>query len=270
IETQGVVVRTASELARALRRNAIACTARMKDAIGGHATTVAMTGVDFGRDTPGGACFEIIEGNKVTSRWHFRRARGLTAWTGRKTDLQFLGKACQRARSSTGQCIGIIGEAGIGKSRLIHEFLTSEATSGCRIVESGALESDTISSFHTVKRLLRAIIQLEEGNEPQGVVEKVAAYVERLGANASIKSPLLFVLNIPTGDREWESLTASERARRVRNAIMVVLVLIARIEPLIVLIEDLHWADAESNAVLDRLIDGIATQRILLLTTFRP
>ena len=71
-------------------------------------------------------------------------------------------------------------------------------------------------------------------------------------------------------DREWGSLSAVDRVRRVRNAITILLVLMAKARPLLVVIEDLHWIDPDTEAVLDRLIDGIATQRILLLMTLRP
>jgi DNA-binding SARP family transcriptional activator/predicted ATPase len=268
IETQGVVVRSAIDLARSLRRSAIACTARMKGVIGGHVTMVPVE--DFDCSEAVGTCDEIIAENTAVSRWQLRQARGLTPWIGRRKELEILGEACRGARAGAGQCLGIVADAGVGKSRLIHEFLTSDGASGCRIVECGALESDATSGFHIVKKLLRAILQIEEGDEPAVAAEKAAAWLERLGADGRMKAPLFFVLDIPVSDKEWESVPAAERVRRVQNTTMMVLALAARGELLIVLIEDLHWIDAESNVVLDRLIDGVGAQRILLLTTFRP
>jgi hypothetical protein len=83
-------------------------------------------------------------------------------------------------------------------------------------------------------------------------------------------SPVLFALDLPVDDREWGSLAPVDRVRRVRNAITIVLALMAKATPVVILIEDMHWIDSDSAAVLDRLVDGIATQRILLLMTFRP
>src|SRR5262249_5289440 len=151
VETQGVVVRNAQAIARALRRPGIAGTARMDEALAGRVTTVALTHGDFVGLVPGGVSYEVIAENVVTSRWQLRRARGLTRWTGREKELDALGEACRRARAGSGQCIGIVGDAGIGKSRLIHEFTTSAAAAGCRIVESGAFEADSIASFNTIK-----------------------------------------------------------------------------------------------------------------------
>src|SRR5262245_44769954 len=94
--------------------------------------------------------------------------------------------------------------------------------------------------------------------------------VASLGADANLIPPVLFALDLPGDDREWGSLAPVDRVRRVRNAITIVLAIMAKTKPLLILIEDLHWIDSDSAAVLDRLIDGIATQHILLLMTFRP
>src|SRR5262249_49273951 len=205
--------------------------------------------------------------NKVASRWHLRRARALTPMTGRQKELQFLRDAGRRARAGAGRCVGVVGDAGIGKSRLIHEFLASDGARGLCTIEAGALESDAISSFHVVKKLLRAILQIEEDDAPPVAGEKARQHLEGLGADASVQSPLLFVLDLPVGDAHWAALPPSERVRRVRNAVMIVLCLLARQTPLVVLVEDLHWIDSESAAVLDRLIDGVATLPVLLVTT---
>jgi DNA-binding SARP family transcriptional activator/predicted ATPase len=270
VETQGAVVRTARRLAQALRRDAIVCTARMKDAIAGFVTSVAMSADDFSGGPPAGSCYEIIGESKVISRWQLRRARGLTPLTGREAELGRLNEAWQRARAGAGQSIGVLADAGIGKSRLTYEFLASEAVAGCHLVEVGVFESDAVTSFHIVKKLLRTILAIEEGNDAADAAAKAGAFIESLGGDASLRPPVLFALDIPVDDREWCSLAPSERVRRVRNAITIVLVLMAKARPLIVLIEDLHWIDSDSEAVLERLIDGIATQRILLLMTFRP
>ena len=270
VETQGAVVRTARRLAQTLRRHAIACTGRMKDALVGYVTAEAMSDADFAGGRPVGNCYEILGQNKVSSRWQLRRARGLTLFTGRMQELRYLNDVWQRVRAGTGQCVGVVGDAGIGKSRLVYEFLVSAAATECRIVEIGALESDALASFHIVKKLLRAILCIEDSVDAAAASGKVAALIASLGVDSSVRSPLLFALDIPPDDREWASLPASEHVRRVRNAISILLVLIAKTKPLIVVVEDLHWIDAESEALLDRLIDGIATQRVLLLMTFRP
>jgi len=270
IETLGTVVRTARRLAQSLQRTAIACTERMQQAAAGYVTCAEIPDNDFyGRPLPG-KCYEIVRENKVISRWQLRRARGLTPLVGRGTELEHLNNAWRRARAGAGQCVGVVADAGVGKSRLTYEFLASEAVAGCRSVEIGALESDTASSFHIVKKLLRSIFDIEESDDAASAAARAGHFIETIGGDAGLRPPVLFALDIPVDDREWISLPASERVRRVRNAITILLVLIAKAKPLIVLIEDLHWIDADSKSILERLIDGVATQPVLLLMTFRP
>ncbi len=270
IEVHGAVVRNARRLAQMLRRDAIASTARMNDALFGYVAAAAMSDADFSGGQPAGECYEILGRSRASTRWQLRRARGLAPLTGRAAELATLGDAWQRVRAGAGQCVGVVGDAGIGKSRLVYEFLTSAAVSDCRIVEVGALEFDAITSLHIVKKLLRTILDIEEGDDAPAAAAKVAAGIASLGADPSLGSPVLFALDIPPDDREWMALPVSEHVRRVRNAASVMLALTAKARPLVVLVEDLHWIDADSASVLDRLIDSIATRQILLLMTFRP
>jgi DNA-binding SARP family transcriptional activator len=270
IEVHGLVVRNARRLAQMLQRDAIAATARMNDTLLGYVAASPMSDRDFSGGQPAGGCFEVLERSQASTRWQLRRARGLAPLTGRRAELTILDDAWRRVRAGTGQCIGIVGDAGIGKSRLAYEFVTSAAVAGARIAEVGALESDAITSFHTVKKLLRSILGIEEGDDATAAAGKVVAGIAALGADPSLRSPILFALDIPPNDRAWASLPVSEHVRRVRNAASVVVALAAEARPLVVLVEDLHWIDADSAAVLDRLIDSIATRPIFLLVTFRP
>jgi DNA-binding winged helix-turn-helix (wHTH) protein/predicted ATPase len=270
VETQGAVVRTARQLAQRLRRQAIVCTSRMHDALLGYVTTAAVTDADFSGGAAGSR-FEILGRSKVDTRWQLRRLRGLMPLTGRAGEVRYLDEVWRRVRSGSGQCVGVVGDAGIGKSRLVHEFVAAAAAAGdCGVVHIGALESDAVASFHIVKKLLRAVFAVEDGDDAAATAGKVAAHIAALGADATVRSPVLFALDVPPDDREWATLPASGHVRRVRNAVSILLALTARARPLTVVVEDLHWIDAESESVLDRLIDGMATQRILLLLTFRP
>lgn len=270
VETQGAIVRTARQLAQRLRRHAIVCTSRMNDALTGYVSCVALpdteTSSEWGRH-----CFEILGRSKVDTRWQLRRSRGLVPFTGRAGELRHLNDVWPRVCSGYGQCVGVVGDAGIGKSRLIHEFVASlTQVAECATVGTGALESESVASFHVIKKLLRAVFSIEESDDAAVTAGKVGAFLEALGADSSVKAPFLFALDIAPDDREWHSLAPPERVRRLRNAVCVLLALMAKATPLIVVVEDLHWVDPESESVLDRLIDGIATQNVLLLFTFRP
>jgi class 3 adenylate cyclase len=205
IETQGTVVRTARRLAQSLQRTAIACTERMQRAAAGYVTCVAMPANDFYDRPLPGRCYEIVRENKVISRWQLRRARGLTPLVGRETELEHLSDAWRRARAGAGQCVGVVADAGVGKSRLTYEFLASETVAGCRSIEIGALESDTASSFHIVKKLLRSIFEIEESDDAVNAAARVGHFIETIGGDAGLKSPVLFALDIPVDDR-WTTV----------------------------------------------------------------
>jgi class 3 adenylate cyclase len=269
-DTLGPVVPNARRLAQSLQRGAIACTSRMNYAVDGHMTSLKLTDADFAVPLAGGQAYEIIEEKKNISRWELRRARGLTPLIGRRQEMQRLSDICRLAKAGVGQAVGVVAEAGFGKSRLIHEFLSTEARSGCRIFECDALESDSSSSFLAIKKLLRAIFRIEESDGAEAAQAKVSGFLDAFGAQGGIEPGLLFVLDLPVGDDGWKILPAQKRVRRVRNSVMGLLELMSRQTPLIILVEDLHWADTDSVMVLTRLIDGLSAQRILLVTSFRP
>jgi predicted ATPase len=270
LEAIGVVVRTARHLAQALKRNGIACSVRMREAAGTGIETATFSPADLDGSRTISSCLELLGETKVLSRWHLRRSRGLVPMVGRRHELRLLSEACAHACSGAGQAVGIVGDAGIGKSRLVHEFITSQVSKSRRPMECGAVESDAIASLRTIKKLLRSFLDIEEDDSAQAAADKVQNCMRTLGADPIFTLPLLFALDLPFEDSAWAAIPPSERMRRVRNAILSMLILEARKAPLVIVIEDLHWVDNESKAVIERLIDGIAAQPILLITTYRP
>jgi tetratricopeptide (TPR) repeat protein len=270
LEAIGAVVRTARHLAQALKRNGVACSARMREVAGASILTAAFSPDDLDTSRTIGSYYELLGENKVVSRWHLRRSRGLVPMVGRQHELRLLSEACAHASSGAGQAVGIVGDAGIGKSRLVHEFITPQVSESRRPIECGAVESDAIASLRTIKKLLRSFLNIEEDDPAQIAIDKVQKYVGALGADPSFNLPLLFALDLPFEDSAWAAIPPSERVRRMRNAILGMLILESRKALLVIVIEDLHWIDNESKAVIERLIDGIVTQPILLIMTYRP
>jgi tetratricopeptide (TPR) repeat protein len=270
IEATGAVVRTARHLAQALKRNGVACSGRMRDVAGASMLTATLSLDDLDASRAIGSCYELLGENKVKSRWHLRRSTGLVPMVGRGHELLFLREAYAQVSSGAGQAFGIVGDAGIGKSRLIHEFITSHVPHSRRPIECGAVESDAIASLRIIKKLLRSFFNIEEDDPAPVAIDRVHHRVAALGADQSFNLPLLFALDLPSEDSAWVGLPPSERVRRMRNAILGMLILESRKALLVIVIEDLHWIDNESKAVIERLIDGIVTQPILLITTYRP
>lgn len=269
-EAHGAVLRTARQLAQALRRDTIACSERVRDAAGPAMKFVSLAASDVDAGRLPGQGLELVGENKMASRWHLRRARGLTPMIGREHELRWLEEASAGVTSGEGQAVGIVGDAGIGKSRLLHEFVTSRVTDAYTLIECGAAPGEATASLRMVKKLVRALLSIGEDEPAISALAKVNGCAAQLGGDGSVVTPLLFALDLPSLDQAWQGFPPAERIRRTRNAILSVLMQEARKAPLILLIEDLHWIDRESQAVIDSLIDGIINQPILMVTTYRP
>src|SRR5262249_11697999 len=121
-----------------------------------------------------------------------------------------------------------------------------------------------------VKKLVRSLLSISEDDSVIAAIAKVNDCAAQFGRDSNIATPLLFALDLPSLDQAWQGFPPAERIRRTRNAILSVLMHQARKAPVILVIEDLHWIDRESQAVIDSLIDGIINQPILMITTYRP
>ncbi|WP_151983174.1 alpha/beta fold hydrolase, partial [Rhizobium sp. EC-SD404] len=152
LRISGAVTKDAIELASVLDRNMIALTARARESAGGF---VSATPTDVAASTKlssSGPIFELIAENRALSRWHLRMRQGLTPLVGRVTDLEALSTAWQRAREGEAQMVAVIGEAGVGKSRLVHEFVGSLGFKAVTIIEAGAEEINETVSHELVRR----------------------------------------------------------------------------------------------------------------------
>ena len=212
--------------------------------------------------------FEVLGASAVRSRLHAAAFRGLTRFIGRDTEMAQLAQALSRAAAGRGQLVAVAGEPGVGKSRLVWEFLNTARAEGWRTLEAAALSYDRERVYLPVVALVRAALRLT-GGEARDPREPIAAV---LGADvpSRLASPLLALLDAPVDDRRWASLEPSERRRRTIEAVKHVLLAHAHREPTCIVVEDLHWIDAETQAVLDNLVDGIPAARLLLVVTFRP
>lgn len=213
---------------------------------------------------------ELVALNTALSRWYLRARSGLTRFVGREAEVEFLAHLWRHVREGRGQVALVTAEPGVGKSRLTHEFLARMAAEDCQIAEGGALELDRDTTYAVVKRLLRSLLAIGEGEDAETAGDRLARALERYGADSACETPLAFALDLGVDDPEWESLPSEGRARRVTRAVRELIVRMAQAAPLVMLVEDLHWIDRESRGVIERLIEGIDRQRILMILTARP
>jgi class 3 adenylate cyclase/tetratricopeptide (TPR) repeat protein len=215
--------------------------------------------------------YEIVGATSVRSRMKAAAARGLTRFVGRDSELDQLREALARAGAGYGQVVAVIGEPGVGKSRLYWEFTHSHRTQGWLIVESGSVSYGKASAYLPVIDLLRDYFRIEARDDARAVREKVTGKLLSLDRALEPALPaLLGLLDVAVEDSEWQRLDPSQRRQRTLDGVRRLLVRESQEQPLVVMFEDLHWIDSETQALLDSLVESLPTTRTLLLVNYRP
>ena len=213
--------------------------------------------------------FELLGAEGVRSRLKARGER-LTKFVGRAEELDRLAATLEPVRGGHGQVVAVVSEAGVGKSRLYAEFLRSPHTRDCLLLETGCV-SYRKASYLPVVELLRAYFQVAENDAPFKIREKVVGKLASRDAPLdAFVPPCLWMLDVPVDDARWDRLDPEQRRRRAMEAVQRLLLHESRVQPVIIVFEDLHWIDAESQAFLDSLVVSLPAARLLLLVNYRP
>jgi class 3 adenylate cyclase/tetratricopeptide (TPR) repeat protein len=195
--------------------------------------------------------------------WQVRAQRKLTPFVARSGEMAVLRRALATAAGGAGQVVAVVGEAGVGKSRLLHEFNDVCRRDDVQMLTGAATPYDTLTPYHPLKGLVRTWAGLGAGDAVE------PALAQRLGERSHV-SALTAMLDGRPSDPVWFDLDPRQRRRAMRDAVRSVLLAQAGQAPLLVLIEDLHWLDTESQAVLDELVGSLPSSRLLLVVTYRP
>jgi tetratricopeptide (TPR) repeat protein len=189
--------------------------------------------------------------------------------------MEQLQVAIAQAGNGEGQLVGVVGEPGVGKSRLFWEFVHSPQTNGWLVLES-VVGSSSVSYGKTaayvhIVNLLRAYFRIQDYDDHRVILEKVSDKLLTFDESLlPARLPLLALLDVPVSDAQWHTLDPPERRRRTLEAVRRLLLHESRARPLLLIFEDLHWMDSESQAVLDALVDAFGSSRVLILANFRP
>ncbi len=214
--------------------------------------------------------YEVTGLGPLRTRLQRAAARGFTKFVGREREVNTLRRALEQAKTGHGQIVAAIAEAGVGKSRLFYEFkVTSQ--SGCMVLEAYSVSHGKASAYLPVIELLKNYFEITSEDAERKRREKITGKVLALDRGLEDTLPYLFVLlDVHGNDDSMAQLEPQLRRRRTLEAIKRVLMRESLNQPLIVIFEDLHWIDAETQALLSVLVEGIATMRILLLVNYRP
>ncbi len=213
--------------------------------------------------------YALTATSPVRSRLQVAAARGLTRFIGRATQMTELLLAMQKARQGHGQVVAAIGEPGAGKSRVVWEFVHRARAEGWQVFDTYAAPYGKHVAYLPLIGLLKMAFGITDEDDGGAVASKIRSH---LGPEAFPRflAPFLAVFGVPPEDARWDVLDPDHRRRRILESFKHLVVRESQLQPLCIVVEDLHWIDAETQAVLDSLVDSVATARLLLLVTFRP
>jgi transcriptional regulator with AAA-type ATPase domain/tetratricopeptide (TPR) repeat protein len=217
-----------------------------------------------GQATPGLALY-YLSGHDLFSMGPWSKGASLI---GREQELALLHARLDSALAGQGQLVAVMGDPGVGKSRLIWEFTRTHRSQPIRILETGSAYG-SITPHLSVTALLRRYFDIGADADALGIRERVDAGLSRVDGSLTLLLPaFLSLLDVP--DREWDTLDPVDRLHRTRAAVTRLLVAESRIQPLVLVVEDVHWIDSASQAVLHALVEALPGVRLLLVVTHRP
>jgi class 3 adenylate cyclase/tetratricopeptide (TPR) repeat protein len=215
--------------------------------------------------------FELAGAGAARTRLEAAARRGLTRFVGRNAELEQLRDALDRASLGHGQVVAVVGEPGVGKSRLFWELLHSHRVHGWLIVQSASVSYGKATAYLPVIELLRGYFAIESRDDPRKIREKVTGKVLTLApALGPVVPAFLALLDVPVDEASWHALDPPQRRQRTLDAVKRLLLHESEAQPLVVVFEDLHWIDGETQSLLDNLIESLPAARLLLLVNYRP
>jgi class 3 adenylate cyclase/tetratricopeptide (TPR) repeat protein len=228
--------------------------------------------------------YEVVGAAAVRTRFHVTASRGLSRFVGRDSELGQLRRALRLAAEGRGQLVAVVGEPGVGKSRLYWEFIHSRRTQaekgatpssgspgGWLVLESGSVSYGKATPYLPIVDLLKAYFRIGDTDDSREIREKVIGKL--LALDRALESTIpafLALLDVPGEDAQWRALDPDQRRQRTIGAVRRLLLRESQVQPLLVVFEDLHWFDAESQSFLDTLVESLPAARVLLLVNYRP
>ncbi|GGO89433.1 adenylate cyclase [Marinobacterium nitratireducens] len=266
----GQTIHLASRLEGLASPGSVVISDRTRRLVEGYFELKAMGAIPVkGIDAPV-SLFEVLGPETRCTRLQVAESRGLVRFVGRQAELDQLGGALQRARVGQGQVVAVVGEPGVGKSRLFYEF-KHRCAQDCRVLETYSVSHGKAFAYLPLIELLKQYFEIAVQDDNLLRKQKVEVRVEALGT--SLEDGLPYVLQLLGLDDASDSLMQMDLElgrRRTFDVLRRLLLAESRLQPLVMIFEDLQWLDSETVAFLDFLVAGIGDARLLLLVNYRP
>jgi predicted ATPase len=214
--------------------------------------------------------YEVVELGPLRTRLEAAARRGLAKFVGREPELNEMKRAVEQVRSGRGQIVGVVGDAGVGKSRLFHQFKTTSG-GGFKLLETSGIAHAKGWVYLPLVELLQKYFDIQHDDDGEKRRHKIQSRLTDLDPGLLDTVPYLnALLGVPEADDPIEGMDRQLRKHRTLDAIKRVMVRESLAQPLLVIFEDLHWFDSESLEFMTLLADSLATLRILMLVNHRP
>jgi tetratricopeptide (TPR) repeat protein len=215
--------------------------------------------------------FRLLRPTQVQTRIAASKAKGLTRFIGRSREMETLNDAFEKVKSGEGQVVGIVGEAGVGKSRLLMEFHSLLSKDDYGYFEGRCLHYGGAMPYLPILDVLRSFIDVKEGEQEQIVRQKLKERILGLDENLRhIISPIQDLISLKVDDEAYTKLEPKQKKEKTFEAFRDLLIRGSQNLPLVLAIEDLHWIDKTTEEFLNYMIGWLPRTRILLLLLYRP
>jgi predicted ATPase/class 3 adenylate cyclase len=218
--------------------------------------------------------YEVLGIGPLRTRLQVAARRGLVRFVGRQSELEHLKKALEQTKAGHGQIVGVMGEPGVGKSRLFYEFVGARRAvplPDCLVLETFSVSHGKAYAYLPLIDLLKTYFQLTPQDDERKRREKITGKVITLDRSLEDILPYLFyLLGIAEPASSLQQMDPQIRRKRTLEGIKRLLVRESLNQPLIIIFEDLHWLDSETQAFLNLLSESVATAKVLLLVNYRP
>lgn len=222
-----------------------------------------------GKDQPQEA-YKLIKAGEIETRIRASAVKGLTRFIGRKNSMSALKEPYDRVLNGSGQVVGIVGEAGVGKSRLLLELINQLSLGEYTYLEGRCRHYGSGMAYLPILDLVRSYFELKDGDQEDIVKKKISKKIDQLDERLAINLPSFQeFLSIKVEDEKYIQLDPGQKKIMSFEAIRDLLIRESEQKPIVIAIEDLHWIDKTSEEFINYLIDWLANTRILLILLYR-
>src|SRR5262245_2185553 len=232
--------------------------------------------------------FEVVAATAARTRVQAAAVRGLTPLVGRRSEIEVFSRLVEKAASGTGQILAMVGEPGLGKSRLVHEFIRHQLRPGWLVLEGVSVSYGNATPYFPLIEMLRGYFQIADGEGSDNIREQVVMHILELDNMLKDAIPPILSLlgalpdkvdpsapwtqfkDVADAAERYLGMDPQQRRRYTFDALKRVLIRESQRQPLLIVFEDLHWIDSETQAFLDSFVESLPMARIVLLVDYRP